>query len=57
MIHTTELYPAAQDFLRQVEELKREEEEREKQHYIELRKYVNSLSKAELQEKLYVIHL
>lgn len=44
---------AAKDFQRQVEEWEREEEEREKQHYIELRKYVNSLSKAELQERLY----
>ncbi|MBP3476592.1 MAG: SWIM zinc finger family protein [Lachnospiraceae bacterium] len=44
---------AAKDFLKQVEEWEREEEEREKQHYIELRKYVNSLSKAELQERLY----
>lgn len=44
---------AAKDFLKQVEEWEREEEEREKQHYIELRKYINSLSKAELQERLY----
>lgn len=44
---------AAKDFLKQVEEWEREEEEREKQHYKELRKYINSLSKAELQERLY----
>lgn len=43
----------AKDFLKQAEEWEREEEERERQHYIELQKYVNSLSKAELQEQLY----
>lgn len=44
---------AAEDFLRQVEEWEREEEERERLHYKELREYVNSLSKKELQERLY----
>lgn len=44
---------AAKDFLKQVEEWKQEEKEREQQHYKDLRKYVNSLSKAELQELLY----
>lgn len=44
---------AAKDFLKQVEEWEQEEEEREIQHYKELRKYVNSLTKAELQEQLY----
>lgn len=44
---------AAEDFLKQVEEWEKEEEEQERQHYIELRKYVNSLTKAELQERLY----
>ena len=44
---------AAKDFLKQVEEWKHEEEEREIQYYKDLRKYVNSLSKAELQEQLY----
>lgn len=44
---------AAKDFLKQVEEWEQEEEEREKQHYEDLRKYVNSLSKTELQEQLY----
>ncbi|MBR9962235.1 SWIM zinc finger family protein [Anaerostipes sp. Marseille-Q3525] len=44
---------AAEDFLQQVEEWEKEEEEREQLHYKELRKYVNSLSKAELQERLY----
>ena len=44
---------AAEDFLKQVEEWEKEEEEQERQHYRELRKYVNSLTKAELQERLY----
>ena len=44
---------AAVDFLKQVEEWEKEEEEQEKQHYIELREYVNSLTKAELQDRLY----
>lgn len=44
---------AAEDFLQQVEEWEKEGEEREQLHYKELRKYVNSLSKAELQERLY----
>ena len=44
---------AAKDFLRQVEEWEQEEEERERLHYKELREYVNSLSKKELQERLY----
>lgn len=44
---------AAEDFLQQVEEWEKEEEEREQLHYKELRKYVNSLSKAELQARLY----
>ena len=43
----------AEDFKKQVEKWEREEEERAKQHYDDLRKYVNSLSKAELQEQLY----
>ena len=44
---------AAKDFLKQAEEWEREEEERVKRHYEDLRKYVKSLSKAELQERLY----
>jgi len=44
---------AVQDFLKQAEQWEREEEERVKQHYEDLRKYVKSLSKAELQERLY----
>lgn len=44
---------AAADFLHQVQEWEKEEEEQEKQHYLELREYVNSLTKAELKERLY----
>lgn len=44
---------AADEFLRQVEEWEAEEQERKKQHYEDLRKYVNQLSKAELRERLY----
>lgn len=44
---------AAGDFLKQVEEWEKEEEEQERQHYVELRRYVNSLTKAELQDRLY----
>ena len=43
----------AEDFLRQVEKWEQEEKEREQLHYKELREYVNSLSKKELQERLY----
>ena len=39
--------------MKQVEEWEQEEEEREQQHYKDLRKYVNSLSKSVLQEQLY----
>ena len=44
---------AAEDFLRQVEEWEQEEKERDQLHYKELREYVNSLPKKELQERLY----
>ena len=44
---------AAKDFLRQVEKWEQEEKEREQLHYKELREYVNSLPKKELQERLY----
>lgn len=44
---------AADNFLKQVEEWEAEEQEREKQHFEDLRKYVNQLSKAELRERLY----
>lgn len=44
---------AAEDLKKQVENWEREEEERAKQHYADLRKYVNSLKKQELQMKLY----
>ena len=43
---------AAKDFLKQVEEWEAEEAEREKQHYEDLKKYIKSLSKAQLQERL-----
>ena len=44
---------AAADFLKQVDEWEHEEEERQRQHLAELRKYVNGLSKSELREQLY----
>lgn len=43
---------AADDFLKEVEKWEAEEEEREQQHYEDLKKYVKSLSKTELQERL-----
>ena len=43
----------AEDFLKQAEEWEKEEEERERQHYIDLKNYVNSLSKNELRQELY----
>ena len=43
---------AAEDFLKEVEKWEAEEEERELQHYEEMKKYVKSFSKTELQEKL-----
>ena len=42
----------AEDFLKEVEKWEAEEEERELQHYEEMKKYVKSLSKTELQEQL-----
>ena len=44
---------AAQAFQKKVEEWEAEEEERERQYYEELEKYVKSLSKKELQEALF----
>ena len=44
---------AVGNFMKQVEEWEKEEEERERQHYIDLKNYVNSLSKNELQQELY----
>lgn len=41
----------AKDFMKKVEEYEAEEELRKQQHYEEVRKYVNSLSKEELREK------
>ncbi len=43
----------AEDFLKEVEKWEAEEEERERQHYEDMKKYVKSLSKAELQEQLF----
>ncbi len=42
----------ADQFLREVEEYEAENEERERQHYEELERYVKSLSKSQLQEQL-----
>ncbi len=44
---------AAQDFRKKIEEWEAEEEERERQYYEVLEKYVKSLPKKELQEKLF----
>lgn len=44
---------AVQSFKKQIEEWEAEEEERERQYYEELEKYVKSLSKKELQEELF----
>lgn len=43
---------AKEDFLEEVEKWESEEEEREKEYYLELEKYVKSLSKTELQTQL-----
>ncbi len=42
----------AKDFLKEVEKWENEEEERERQHYEDMKKYVKSLSKTELQGQL-----
>ena len=42
----------SKDFLKEVEKWETEEEERERQNYEDMRKYVKSLSKTELQEQL-----
>ena len=44
---------AAQAFRKKIEEWEAEEEERERQYYEALEKYVKSLPKKELQEKLF----
>lgn len=44
---------AAEDFLKEVEKWEVAEEAREQQHYEDLKKYVRSLSKSELQEQLF----
>ena len=51
LLFTTEP-KVAEDFLKEVEEYEAEEESREKQHYEDLKKYVMSLTKPELQEML-----
>ncbi len=43
---------AAKDFLEEVAKWEAEEQEREEKHYEELKAYVKSLSKAQLQEEL-----
>lgn len=42
----------SKDFLKEVEIWEAEEEERERQHYEDMRKYAKSFSKMELQEQL-----
>ena len=42
----------AKDFLKEVEKWEAEEEEREQQHYEDMKRYVKRLSKTELQEQL-----
>lgn len=43
---------AAVDFMKEVEQWEAEEELREQEHYEDLRQYIKSLTKAELQEQL-----
>lgn len=43
---------AAENFLKEVEKWEAEKEEREQQHYEDMKEYVKSLSKTELQEQL-----
>lgn len=43
---------AAKDFLKEVEKWEAEEEERERQHYEDIKEYVKSFSKMELQGQL-----
>ena len=45
----------AERYIAAVEEYERGEEQRRRERYEELRKYVNSLSKRELQERLYEV--
>ena len=44
---------AAERFMKQVEEWQNEEEEMERQHQADIHRYVYSLTKAELQERLF----
>lgn len=43
----------AEQYIEEVEEYEREEEQRREEHYAALRSYVKSLSKKELQERLF----
>ena len=43
----------AEQYIKEVEEYEREEEQRMEEHYAALRSYVKSLSKKELQERLF----
>ena len=43
----------AEQYMKEVKEAEREEEKRQKEHLAEIRAYVNSLSKKELQEELF----
>ena len=43
----------AEDFMKQAEEWEKEGKEGERQHYIDLKKYVNGLSKDKLRQELY----
>ena len=52
-LYFTAVPEAVEDFQEQVKQWEREEEEREKQHLRDVRKYVNSLKKEELREQLY----
>lgn len=52
-LYFTAVPGVVEDFQRQVEEWEQEEVELEEQHYQEIRDFVDSLSKSELQEMLY----
>lgn len=51
-LHFTAEPQAAVDFLKEVEQWEAEEELREQEHYEDLKRYVKSLTKVELQEQL-----
>ncbi|MBP3870936.1 MAG: SWIM zinc finger family protein [Faecalicoccus sp.] len=52
-LYFTAIPQAAEDFMKEVEEYERQEELERQAHLESIRKYVNSLSKKELQERLY----